>query len=55
LVVDCWEVDIDSDLSFDSNDLDEQADTEAFEVMVIDIAQVLLRQHNIDLRMVLEE
>jgi hypothetical protein len=55
LVADCWEVDTDSDLRFDSNDLDEQADTEAFVSLVADIAQVLLRQHNTDLGMVLEE
>jgi hypothetical protein len=55
LVVDCWEVDTDSDLRFDSSDLDEQADTEAFVLLVADIAQVLLRQHNTDLGMVLEE
>jgi hypothetical protein len=35
--------------------LDEQADTEASEVLLVDIVRVLLRQHNIGPDMVLEE
>jgi hypothetical protein len=55
LVADCWEVDTDYDLRFDSSDLDEQADTGAFVLLVADIAHVMLRQHNTDLGMELEE